>query len=789
MDETRTYPEDKILRQVPPVRGLITTHNAKGMAYELTDLKKWMRVNRDLFKAEKVDVLAGNAQWQVLEALLPHANALDVRVSLRTNAAEDPAPLNALAALGLHDVFLCPLSADAPQLIAWIEVCEQLGLPVRLQLCAPFEGLADIEALARRWGHIKVLNLALSDPFERPLHAQVREEGKSILSRMQMLAKALQAQGVEVNLLHFPFCVIEETLWPFVTDWQQFYLDHQQYHQGAYELADLLFRLPPHRARKIIDIRLNQQTSSHNAIDNLVLPWILSHPAIYVRIWALHKLTRHLNFLKHRPQPLPETVTSAEKALAGLRERQAASLGPVCSKCRFRHVCNHDTESVDKRLPAIRVEPVRGEDVNDPLEYSRRRNKYFDDIDAERALPSDNHEALAAEARRMVSYEPPTREITAEEYEIQAHMTHHMPGAIRWYSFANAELQSTPLARLQPPFTLALTFGGGSAMHIGFSFGRHAKIVCPMIAPSHQIVLRVDASGEYALLRDGELVTPTEFKDAYYVPRKLGGLLEPRISIWNIDGEIVTQTLLLWEKSGQKKVDLSKIRYSVMIISTRYARRLQAALLSLAHQQDFDPERCEIIIGYVPGLDATDDIIESVTRTFPALRIVRSPFAPHHAKSKGFMINETVKLASGEWIVLVDSDILLPPRFFAELDRVEESAMFIAPDGRKMLSPDTTAGILLGLIRPWECYDELLASEGELRKRESDGVPIGYCQCARRVVFEQIPYAEFNHFEGADWFFGKYAAERFGKETRLEGVPVLHLDHGGSQWYGAQKQM
>ena len=66
-------------------------------------------------------------------------------------------------------------------------------------------------------------------------------------------------------------------------------------------------------------------------------------------------------------------------------------------------------------------------------------------------------------------------------------------------------------------------------------------------------------------------------------------------------------------------------------------------------------------------------------------------------------------------------------------------------------------------------------------------MPIGFCQCVRTKCMESVKYNEYEHFEGADWRFGVDIREQFSKELRLEGKPVLHLDHGGSQWYGTQK--
>ena len=66
-------------------------------------------------------------------------------------------------------------------------------------------------------------------------------------------------------------------------------------------------------------------------------------------------------------------------------------------------------------------------------------------------------------------------------------------------------------------------------------------------------------------------------------------------------------------------------------------------------------------------------------------------------------------------------------------------------------------------------------------------MPCGFFQCVRREVLETLPYEELDHFEASDWIFGRDVINRFGKETRLEGLDVLHLDHGGRQWYGTHK--
>lgn len=422
-----------------------------------------------------------------------------------------------------------------------------------------------------------------------------------------------------------------------------------------------------------------------------------------------------------------------------------------------------------------------------PLHFLQGQRKAYDAIDGARLEDDATRSELAERARQVVFGTLPAREIVSDAYEIDGQWTHHMPGGNRWYAFTNGEKLSTPLTRTAAPLTVSLMLGGGIAEFAGFSFGRHSKILCPMDAFSHQLVLHVERDGRYVLLRDGKAVRPVEFEGAQLVPVRLPGLLEPRISLWNIDGSIVTQTVLVWEGEAAAAQALRQVKYSVFIVTTRYARRLQAVLLSLAGQRGIDLGKLEVIIGYVPGLDATEDVIDSVQLVHPELRIVRAPFQEGYAKSKGFLINESARLASGEWVVLLDSDTLVGPDMFARMDGIADDAVFIAPDGRKMLTPQTTAEILLGRIRPSEQWDALLRGEGEFRAREADGVPIGFFQAARKTCLERIRYVEMDHFEGADWIFGYAMRKVYGTEVRLTGAPVIHLDHGGSQWYGTAK--
>ncbi|HPO12570.1 MAG TPA: glycosyltransferase [Candidatus Hydrogenedentes bacterium] len=776
----------KVEEYIGPVRGIISTHDHRGRPFDLTDLKKWILLNKNYFKAEKIDVRVVKEGLRLMPELLAHARIEKIPLSLRTDCEAGPDQLPTLAQGGLLDVFICPPVFSWEKAGPWICACEEAGLPIRVQLQPPFEQREDLEGLAGMLSPASSVNVALYDPFlPQPVYTVRPEE---ILRSMNGLVRALDSLNIEANLLHVPFCLAEEANRPHVVNEQQFFLDHQHYLRTAYTFAENLHHRGPKRLGKAVENLLARHTSLHNAIDNSLFPWLINHPLIYIRVWMLHKFTRHLFFLRS-PKPLPENVSEFEAEVERMKRKKQKELGPACVACRFKRICGHATEEMKRCLPGIPVRAVAGEEIVSPRALAAQRKRYYDAPDQKRLEQPGRLQELAETARQIILHDPPTREISPDDYEIEKHYTHHMPGAVRWLSFVNAEHQSTVLARLEPPFTMGLTFGGGIASHIGFSFGRHARIICPMTGYSHRITLHVDKDGRYVLLRDGVLVRPTEFAGQRRLPPLLAGCLEPRISIHNIDGMILTQTLLLWEGERPVHHPLEEIKYSVIIVSTRYSRRLQATLMALAHQEDINPNCLEVVIGYVPGIDTTDDLIDSMRRAHPRLRIVRAPFSEDYVRAKGFMINESFHASSGKWIVLLDADIILPPDFFATLDKHTEGAYFVAPDGRRMLTPETTARILLGDIRPWENYEALALSEGEYRFREANRTPIGFCQCVRREVLEKNPYHELDHFESSDWFFGWETIKRFGKERRMEGMVVLHLDHGGSQWYGAAKHM
>jgi hypothetical protein len=769
-----------------PQRGLLLGANANGVVFPCGELRKWLQVSAHIFRVLKADFAWARGVDHSVVPLFEAAQEGGCPLSLRVHSGLVPHAVPQEVWPLTLDLHAVTTGVGCVALSEWYAYADKYERAVRLTVLPPFPlslmGNADLALLKRA----RVVTLALFDPLTAGVRGYCyRPLDRHTAVQMVELAKCLQEEGRDVSIAFLPFCAVSENAWAMLENTAQFFMDRNQYARVPFLFARRALRFSPWQLARILEGMLGAEGSFHAGIDQLVLPWILNKPQYYVRIWALHKLTRHLRPLIRRTRPLPEGVSHSYAQVRQALEWAKHDAVPECSTCRLTRICDHVTQGVREALPGFRARAIPG-DVEVNATVFALPKRYQDAVDIAANHASAEQTRLVQEARRILVERPPNLEIPPEKYDIEHHHTQHMPGSIRWFSFSATELTSVPLGKFTPPVTLSATFGGGIAECIGFSFGRYAKVLCGMTAFSHRVTLHIAADGTFVLLRDNEPVRPIEFEDLPRTPLRLSGILEPRLCIWNVDGQIVTQAVQVWlpEQASQTHVTP---QFSVLIISTRYARRLQAVLSALAHQVDWDMSRVEVLVAYVPGADATEDVLQSVALAHPEIQLVRMPFSADHMRAKGFMINEVVSLARGEWIILLDSDIVVPPTFFSSIHAHLQNNAFLAPEGRVMLSPQTTARILLGEVRPWECY-EALCAEGERRTREALGVPIGFCQIVHRRVFEKVRYTELNHFEGSDWIFGKQVTEHFGTETRLP-FHVLHLDHSGSQWYGAVRHL
>ena len=795
-------------RLLLPVRGLVCAHNRRGKPHKERDLARWLRLNRVLHKTDKCDFLVHGPVPPLFGSLLRYSMAsaygqpgdikqpLLMPLSLRTDCPGDIPDLAALKADGLLDILLAPADAEAPAVQAWLDAAAAAGIPVRVQVQPPFSASFDPTTFAKRLAaaNVPVLTIVNDDPFQPRPPCTDETDAHRTVDLMNALAEAAQAEGIETNLYGLPLAFVSKANTGIAGGRRRFFLDHQQYHKASYELAEHLTKASPRMASLAVAAYLGRYTSIRNLPDEFILRWIIEgdRHAIYHALVILAKFARRWRLWRFTPDQRAKHEEDLARAVARMKENGYGPLGPELDSLHTppESIQTAQDRAFERLMPGLRVEtaPADAPSIWKGLES---QHKHYDRIDADRLEEDDTIRRLAEEANHTVQAFPPDIEFSYDDIRPENAFGVRMPGAYRWHTLVDREVQSVPIYQGDLPFTVQITVGGGIADFAGFSIWDAIKIVCPMEAFSHVFILHAAGDGRFVLLRDGIPVKPVQFEGQFHTPRRLPTYNEVRASLWNINADICTQTPRVWEGKKRHPHDIERIRHSVLIVSTRYARRLQAVLTGIAHQEGVDLRDIEVIVGYVPGIDATDDVLNSIEAVFPDLRIVRSPFPERRMNAKGFIINQSLKLANGEWVTLLDSDIVLPKDLFARLDQLPAETHFAAPQGRKMLTRDVTAGILLGEARPWTEWDSLLHGPGEERygdKREGGpNAPIGFCQCVRRVCFETVKYNEYENFEGADWEFACSMLQHFGNCHFLE-VPVLHLDHGGSQWYGATQQ-
>jgi len=776
--------------RIPSLRGLVCVSNQASQKYGIDDLKRWIRLNHEVFKAQKIDIALKRSELGMWDELVDHAEerGLSVSLSVDCSAAADTF-FSVINPSSLLDIVLKPKKIPSENFDLWLDTASRHQIPIRVQWPMPIHRTLPSSSFGERLSEagVRMVHFIAYDPLRKDNNILTNKESVESIDSLSEWVGVLEGFGIEVNIIGFPFCSLPETLWDKIYSHSNAHIDHQQYNRISYDMASRLKDRSPTVAGKILQIYQARHTFFDDPIDQRLLPWLLESPWLRARVVAWHKLTRHRRLTKAVPKALPESESSADAFMSRKKSEWIQKLGPECGGCRLKAICDHAPSDFRSLMPGINPKAIAGDTVMDPLFFVRKQLKFYDDVDQERLnLPTATVE-LATEAHDRIHNTPPTMQIDSFQYSIDGQWCHQLPGGLRWYGFTNSEKVSTPLATLEPPFTLSYVVGGGIAEYAGFSLSKTSRLLCPMEGYNHTLTLHVDAQGRYVLLRDGTPMAPSQFEGHYPIPSKLGTQLEPRICFWNIDHSVVTQNVDIWTHENGTFDGVRSAKYTFITVCVRYARRLQMVLQSIAHQEGISHEDIEIIVSYVPGVDSTEDVLDTIESAHPNIRILRSTYAEENGRAKGLMINEAVKKSTGDWVILLDADTVIHPGLMQQVEQQSDEAQFLIPDGRKLLSPETTSHLLLGDKKPWEDWDKLLTTEGEMRSREAEGVPIGFCQIVRRACFEKVQYFEADHFEGADWQFSVDMREHFGEEIRLLGYPVLHLDHGGSKWYGTSR--
>lgn len=246
---------------LPPVRGFVPTYNYQGTLLPLTDVKKWIRVNSVLYKVQKLDLLMKEENLPCLPELLEFAGHEGVKVSLRIYPKSGPESVQHHLSSGLHDVFVCADVRYPEAFKGWVDACRNYCVPFRLQLSADCISLGTLEFVTETAASAVSVNVVLKDPFalkSNPLEDMTAPEHLDWMNRM---GERLQNNNIETHLIGVPFCRVVPRNYACVMNQQQFFLDHQQYKRGTYDLAMKLFHRKLWRIPKVLENLLSRKNS------------------------------------------------------------------------------------------------------------------------------------------------------------------------------------------------------------------------------------------------------------------------------------------------------------------------------------------------------------------------------------------------------------------------------------------------------------------------------------------------------------------------------------------------
>src|SRR5690606_26581105 len=112
------------------------------------------------------------------------------------------------------------------------------------------------------------------------------------------------------------------------------------------------------------------------------------------------------------------TLSEFEAELARHQTKKAARLGPTCAQWALHPICDGHTDAFKRAFPKRRVVAQPGPPEFDPRAFVTAENTWYDAVDLARCQHYQERAQRADEARRRLSFEPPTREIAAESYSI-----------------------------------------------------------------------------------------------------------------------------------------------------------------------------------------------------------------------------------------------------------------------------------------------------------------------------------------------------------------------------------
>ena len=228
------------------------------------------------------------------------------------------------------------------------------------------------------------------------------------------------------------------------------------------------------------------------------------------------------------------------------------------------------------------------------------------------------------------------------------------------------------------------------------------------------------------------------------------------------------------------------VKISVLTCCYKYLQRLRVFLYSLA-RQDLPLEGFEVVITNPQSPDGLKEYLDSFHAAVPGFRLARVDVPEAKRRNRGWMIARAFECCRGEVVMGADCDIILPRDFLATMTAFShKKPNNVLGVYRNLLSPETTARIVAGLVDPVTHFDELAREDNQ----EPDGHRgvLGYCQVVPRVAMEKTGYPEeYDIIATSDVEFLKRLSKDQGMTPAfVPGMRVLHLWHPRN-WEGTEE--
>ena len=216
---------------------------------------------------------------------------------------------------------------------------------------------------------------------------------------------------------------------------------------------------------------------------------------------------------------------------------------------------------------------------------------------------------------------------------------------------------------------------------------------------------------------------------------------------------------------------------SILVCCHRFLQRFRIFAQTLC-AQEYPLDRLEIAVANPEspdGLSAYLKLLNLATGGKP--KFIEVPASADHYRNRGYLIQRGFEATTGEIVIGMDGDLVLPTDFLKKLiPRVQADTNKIIGVYRQFLKPDTTAKVLAGMIDPVRSYADL-AQEDEQEEQGYRGV-LGYCQALPRETWAKSGYPEeFDSIAKSDIAFIENLAKHGVTPLFIPEIRVLHLNH------------